>query len=46
MKQIQMNSNEINRTLLFGPSFCGMTYLLSNKLQLIRLDNTEQQLKK
>ena len=34
-----------NRTLIVGPSFCGKTHLLLNKLQLIRLDNPEQQLK-
>ena len=33
-----------NRTLIVGPSFCGTTHLL-NKLQLIRLDNPEQQIK-
>ena len=27
-----------NRTLIVGPSFCGKTHLLLNKLQLIRLD--------
>ena len=34
-----------NRTLIVGPSFCGKTHLLLNKLQLIRLDNPEQQIK-
>ena len=33
-----------NRTLIFGPSFCGKTHLLLNKLQLIRLDNPEQKI--
>ena len=33
-----------NRTLIVGPSFCGKTHLLLNKLQLIRLDNPEQKL--
>ena len=28
-----------NRTLIVGPSFCGKTHLLLNKLQLIRLDD-------
>ena len=34
-----------NRTLIVGPSFCGKTHLLLNKLQLFRLDNPEQQIK-
>ena len=34
-----------NRTLIVGPSFCGKTHLLLNKLQLIRLDNPEEQIK-
>ena len=34
--------NNCNRTLIVGPSFCGKTHLLLNKLQLIRLDNPEQ----
>ena len=33
-----------NRTLIVGPSFCGKTHLLLNKLQLIRLDNPEQKI--
>ena len=33
-----------NRTLIVGPSFCGKTQLLLNKLQLIRLDNPEQKI--
>ena len=33
-----------NRTLIVGPSFCGKTHLLLNKLQLIRLDNLEQKI--
>ena len=32
-----IGASEINSTLRFGPSFCGKTYLLLNKLQLIRL---------
>ena len=28
--------NNCNRTLIVGPSFCGKTHLLLNKLQLIR----------
>ena len=38
-------ADALNRTLLVVPSFCDKTYLLLNKLQLIRLDNTEQQIK-
>ena len=38
------NDNNCNRTLIVGPSFCGKTYLLLNKLQLIRLDNPEQKI--
>ena len=34
-----------NRTLIVGPSFCEKTHLLLNKLQLIRLDDPEQQIK-
>ena len=34
-----------NRTLIVGPSFCGKTHLLLNKLQLICLDNPEQHIK-
>ena len=33
-----------NRTLIVGPSFCGKTHLLLNKLQFIRLDNPEQKI--
>ena len=36
--------NNCNRTLIVGPSFCGKTLLLLNKLQLIRLDNPEQKI--
>ena len=32
-----------NRTLIVGPSFCGKTHLLLNKLQLIRLYDKEKQ---
>ena len=38
------NDNNCNRTLIVGPSFCGKTHLLLNKLQLIRLDNPEQKI--
>ena len=37
--------NNCSRTLIVGPSFCGKTHLLLNKLQSIRLDNPEQQIK-
>ena len=33
-----------NRTLIVGPSFCGKTYLLLNKLQLFRLYDKEKQI--
>ena len=33
--------SENNRTLIFGPSFCGKTHLLMNKLRLIRLNDYE-----
>ena len=33
-----------NRTLIFGPSFCGKTHLLINKLQLIRLYDKEKEI--
>ena len=36
--------NNCNRALIVGPSFCGKTHLLLNKLQLIRLDNPEQKI--
>ena len=46
--QIDDNNNQIdnncNRTLIVGPSFCGKTHLLLNKLQLIRLDIPEQKI--
>ena len=38
-------ADALNRTLIVGPSFCGKTYLLINKLHLFRLDNLEQQIK-
>ena len=41
----ETNNNEINRALIVGPSFCGKTHLLINKLLLIRLDNPEKQIK-
>ena len=37
--------NNCNRTLIVGPSFCGKTLLLLNKLQLIRLDNPEPKIR-
>ena len=46
--QIDDNNSQIenncNRTLIVGPSFCGKTHLLLNKLHLIRLDNPEQKI--
>ena len=35
----------MNRTSTVGPSFCGKTFLLSNKLKLSRLENHAQQIK-
>ena len=37
--------NETNRTLIVGPSFCGKTHLLLNKLRLIRLEDSEKQIR-
>ena len=34
-----------NRTLIVVPSFCGKTHLLLNELQLIRLSDSEKQIK-
>ena len=46
--QIDDNNNQIDtnckRTLIVGPSFCGKTHLLLNKLQLIRLYDKEKQI--
>ena len=39
------NNNECNRTLIVGPSFCGKTHLLLNKLQLLRLSDSEKRIK-
>ena len=36
--------NNCNRTLIVGPSFCGKTQLLLNKLQLIRLDDNTRKI--
>ena len=33
-----------DRILIVGPSFCGKTHLLLNKLHIIRLDNPEQKI--
>ena len=37
--------SENNRTLVVGPSFCGKTHLLLNKLLLIRLEDPERQIR-
>ena len=37
--------NKCNRTLIVGPSFCGKTHLLLNKLRLIRLEDPEKQIR-
>ena len=39
------NDENNNRTLIAGPSFCGMTHSLLTKLQLIRLCDSEKQIK-
>ena len=39
------NDNECIRTIIVDPSFCGKTHLLLNKLQLIRLSDSEKQMK-
>ena len=36
---------EFNRTLIVGPSFCGKTYLLFNKIKLITKKEAEKQIK-
>ena len=36
--------NNCNRTLIVGPSFCGKTHLLLNKLLLIRLDDNTRKI--
>ena len=38
-------ASETNRTLIVGPSFCGKTHLLLNKLRLIRLEDPEKQIR-
>ena len=38
-------ANETNRTLIVGPSFCGKTHLLLNKLRLSRLEDPEKQIR-
>ena len=44
-KNIKNDNNKCNRTLIVGPSFCGKTHLLLNKLQLIRLEDPEKQIR-
>ena len=39
------DKNKGNRTLIVGPSFCGKTHLLLNKLRLIRLEDPEKQIR-
>ena len=39
------NDKKCNRTLIVGPSFCGKTHLLLNKLRLIRLEDPERQIR-
>ena len=38
----ETNTNETNRTLIVGLSFCGKTYLLLNKLHLFQLSDTSR----
>ena len=40
-----MDEEKFNRTLIVGPSFCGKTYLLLNKIKLRRFDYPDQQIK-
>ena len=42
---INDNDNKCNRTLIVGPSFCGKTHLLLNKIRLIRLEDPEKQIR-
>ena len=39
------DNNECNKTSIVGPSFCGKTHLLLNKLQVVRLSDSEKQIK-
>ena len=39
------DKNKCNRTLIVGPSFCGKTHLLLNKLRLIRMQDPEKQIR-
>ena len=39
-----IDNSKFNRTLIVGPSFCGKTHLVLNKLQLIRLCDNEKQI--
>ena len=39
------DNDKCKRTLIVGPSFCGKSHLLLNKLQLIRLSDSEKQIK-
>ena len=39
------NDNKCNRTLIVGPSFCGKTHFLLNKLRLIQLEDPEKQIR-
>ena len=39
------DNNKCNRTLIVGPSVCGKTHLLLNKLRLIRLEDPEKQIR-
>ena len=39
------DNNKCNRTIIVGPSFCGKTHSLLNKLRLIRLEDPEKQIR-
>ena len=41
----EIHNNIFNRTLIVGPSFCGKTPLILNKLQIFQLDNPEKQIR-
>ena len=37
-------AENFNKTLIVGPSFCGKTYLVMNKLKLIKIDRPNEQI--
>ena len=42
--EIHDSNNKCNRTLIVGPSFCGKTHLLLNKLRLITLEDPDRRI--